>query len=208
MYDIIKYIIIEINDRMIEMDLKQLSSGEVEFIYNKHMIVDFPTEELKPIDAIQKLIKRKIYKCYGLYDSEELLAYAFFNTSKSYLLLDYYSVCKKYRNKGIGSKFLSILKENFKNYSGIIVEVEDIKAAYTEAEKIIRKRRIDFYKKNGMKMTNVLCELFNVNYSIMCLSNIELYDSIIYEELQNIYKEMIPSKFYSKYVKFGYKEIK
>jgi len=190
------------------MDLKQLSSEEVEFIYNEHMVLDFPSQELKPVDFIQKLINRKIYKCYGLYDSGELLAYAFFTNSKSYLLLDYYSVCEKYRNSGIGSRFLSILKENCRNYSGIIVEVEDIESANTEVEKIIRKRRIDFYKKNGMKMTNISCELFKVNYSIMCLCNIELDDLVIYEELKNIYKEMIPSEFYSKYVKFSYKEIK
>lgn len=190
------------------MDLKQLSSEDVEIIYNEHMVVDFPLEELKPIDMIQKLIKRKIYKCYGLYDSEELLAYAFFTNSKSYLLLDYYAVCSKFRNKGIGSKFLTILKENCKNYSGIIVEVEDIEFADTEEEKIIRKRRIDFYKKNGAKMTSVLCELFNVNYSVMCLCNIKLEDSVICEELKNIYKSMIPSELYFKNVKFSYKEIK
>jgi len=190
------------------MDLKQLNSEEVEVIYNNNMVLDFPSEELKPIDIIQKLITRKIYRCYGLYNSGQLLAYAFFATSKSYLLLDYYSVCSKYRNKGIGSKFLNILKENCKNYSGIIVEVEDVEFADTEAEKIIRSRRIDFYKKNGMKMTNVSGELFNVNYSIMCLCNIELDNSIVYEELQYIYKEMIPSELYLKYVKFSYKQIK
>lgn len=190
------------------MDLKQLSSEDVEIIYNEHMVVDFPLEELKPIDTILKLIKRKIYKCYGLYDSKELLTYAFFTTSKSYLLLDYFAVCEKFRNKGIGSKFLSILKENCKNYSGIIVEVEDVEFADTEAEKIIRKRRIDFYNKNGAKMTSVLCELFNVNYSVMCLCNVELDDLVIYGELQKIYKEIIPDKFYSKYVKFSFKEIK
>lgn len=190
------------------MDLKQLNSEEVEVIYNNNMVIDFPLEELKPIDIIQKLIKRKIYKCYGLYDSGELLAYAFFITSKSYLLLDYYSVCGQYRNKGIGSKFLNILKESCKNYTGIIVEVEDIEFADTEVEKITRIRRIDFYKKNGMKMTSVSGELFNVNYSIMCLGNIELDDSVVYEELKNIYKEIIPSEFYSKYVKFSYKQIK
>jgi hypothetical protein len=57
-------------------------------------------------------------------------------------------------------------------------------------------------------MTNVYGELFNVNYSIMCLCNIELDNSVVYEELQYIYKEMIPSELYSKYVKFSYKQIK
>lgn len=190
------------------MELKQLVKDEVKKLYSEHMIIDFPQEELKPIDVIERLISRKIYKCYGLYDNGELLAYAFFNTSKSYLLLDYYSVCEKYRSKGIGSKFFGILKEEFKSHNGIIAEVEDIEFADTEAEKIIRQRRINFYKKNGMKMTNVLCKLFNVYYSIMCISNVEFNDSIIYNEIKNIYKEMVPDKFYSQYVKVGYKENK
>lgn len=190
------------------MELKQLTKKEVKKTYSEHMVMDFPKEELKPIDAIERLIERKIYKCYGLYDNGELLAYAFFNTSKSYLLLDYYSVCEKHRSNGIGSKFFSILKEECKSHNGIIVEVEDIESADTKAEKIIRQRRIDFYKKNGMKMTNVLCELFNVYYSIMCISNVEFNDSIICDEMKNIYKEMVPDKFYSKYVKICYRENK
>jgi GNAT superfamily N-acetyltransferase len=193
---------------MIKMELKQLMKEEVKKIYNEHMVMDFPQEELKPIHVIERLIDRKIYECYGLYNNGELLAYAFFNNSKSYLLLDYYSVCEKYRSKGIGSKFFSILKKEFKNHNGIIVEVEDIESADTEAEKIIRQRRIDFYKKNGMKITNVLCKLFDVYYSIMCISNVEFNDSIIYDEMKNIYKEMVPDKFYAKYVEVGYRENK
>lgn len=182
------------------MNLRQLTDGDIKEIYNKHMIIDFPAEELKPLDVIQKLLKRKIYMCYGLYNNEELLAYTFLAASKSYLLIDYYSVCAKYRSMGIGSKFLNILKENCKNYNGIIVEVESIKCALNETEKVLRKRRIDFYKKNGMRMTNISCMLFNVNYSIMCLCNIELENSRIYEGLKNIYKEIIPSKLYSQNV--------
>ena len=187
------------------MNLKQLSNEDIGKVYNMHMIVDFPSEELKPIDVIQNLIKRKNYICYGLYNNEELIAYAFLATSKLYLLIDYYSVCVKYRNKGIGSEFLNILKEHCKNYNGIIVEVENIECARDETEKIVRKRRIDFYRKNVMRMTKILSKLFNVNYSIMCLCNIEIDDSVIYAELKNIYKEMIPSKFYSKYVEVCYK---
>lgn len=190
------------------MQLRQLIKEEIKKIYSEHMVIDFPKEELKPFDAIERLMGRKIYKCYGLYDNEELLAYAFFNTSNSYLLLDYFSVCKKYRSKGIGSKFFSLLKEECKDHDGIIVEVEDLESANTQTEKIIRQRRIDFYMKNGMKMTNVLCELFNVNYSIMCISKTEFDDSIICDEIKNIYKEMVPVKFYWRYVKVGYRENK
>lgn len=190
------------------MDLRQLTNEDIESIYNNHMIIDFPAEELKPIDVIKKLIKRKIYVCYGLYENKELLAYAFLATSKLYLLIDYYSVCANYRNKGIGGKFLNILKENFKSYHGIIVEVEDIEFAPNETEKVIRKRRINFYKKNGMRMTDISCTLFNVNFSIMCLCNAEIDDSFIYEGLKNIYKEIIPSKLFFEYVQLNYKVLK
>ncbi|WP_297426909.1 GNAT family N-acetyltransferase [Clostridium sp.] len=186
------------------MDLKQLSKEEIENIYYKHMITDFPQGELKPLSSIIRLIKRKKYICYGLYDNSELLAYACLVTSKSYLLIDYYAVCEQYRSKGIGSKFLSMLKDTSKNYNGIIVEVESFEYAPNEAERLVRQRRIEFYKKNGMKMTNILSILFNVEYSIMCLCNITLGDSDIYEAVQTIYKEIIPSNYFSKYVEISY----
>lgn len=182
------------------MNLKQLSSKDVEDVYNKHMIFDFPAEELKPLDIIQKLLKKNNYICYGLYDNERLLAYAFLVTSKSYLLIDYYAVCSEYRNSGIGSEFLNIIKELFKDYNGIMVEVEKIECAPNESEKIVRKRRIDFYKRNGMRMTDITIILFNVNFSIMCFCNTKLDDLHICEGLKNIYKEIVPEKLFSKNV--------
>lgn len=183
------------------MDLIKLNDEDIINVYNNHMLSDFPLEELKPLDVIQKLIKKENYMCYGLYDSEQLLAYAFLVSLKSYILIDYYSVCEQHRNKRIGSKFLSTLKEKFKDYNGIMVEVEKIECAPNEIEKLIRERRIGFYKRNRMIMTNISCELFGVKFSIMCLCNIELEDLEILEALKAIYKEITPSKLYTKYVK-------
>ncbi|NRV88337.1 hypothetical protein [Clostridium beijerinckii] len=42
------------------MNLKELNNEDIEIIYNEHMIKDFPYGELKPLDVIQKLNKRKI----------------------------------------------------------------------------------------------------------------------------------------------------
>jgi GNAT superfamily N-acetyltransferase len=186
------------------MNLKQLISEEIEEIYKEHMKKDFPPEELKPIDIIKKLIKKKIYMCYGLYDNDKLLAYALLVISKSYLLIDYYAVCKEYRSAGVGSEFLNLLKEQFKDYNGIIVEVEKVECAPDEEERVIRERRITFYNRNGMRMTNISVLLFNVNFSIMCFCNDELDDGCIREGLEDIYKQIIPENLYSKYVKFIY----
>lgn len=185
------------------MNLNQLNYEEIEQIYIKHMKIDFPPEELKPLNIIQKLIKKKNYVCYGLYENEELLAYAFIVTYKSYLLFDYYAVCKECRNRGIGSEFFSRLQERFKDYDGIIVEVEKVEDASNEVERIVRQRRIDFYKRNGMELTNISISLFNVNYHAMCFCNVELNDFDIFNGLENIYKEIIPISLYNKYVKLS-----
>lgn len=186
------------------MNLMKLNDEEIVNVYNNYMKIDFPIQELKPIDIIQKLIKQKIYICYGLYENEKLLAYAFLVTSKSYILIDYYSVCQQYRNKGIGSKFLNILREKCKDYRGIILEVEKIECAPNETEKLIRKRRIDFYKRNGMIMTSISSQLFEVDFSIMCFSNVNVGELDVFEGLKDIYKQMVPSKLYSKYVLITY----
>jgi len=185
------------------MNLKELNDEDIESIYNKHMIKDFPSGELKPLDVIQKLNKRKNYICLGLYNNKELMAYALLATSKSYLLIDYYAVCKEHREEGIGSKFLNMLKDYFINYDGIIVEVERVECGPDESEKLIRKRRIEFYKRNGMRMTDIYCKLFDIDYCIMCLCNVDLEDLAIYSGLKDIYQEIIPGSLYSKYVELS-----
>jgi hypothetical protein len=183
------------------MKLKQLSIEDIEEVYYKYAEKDFPSEELKPLDMIKKLVKKEIYICYGLYEKSQLLAYAFLVTGKSYILIDYYAVCSGHRDKGIGSIFLKLLKEQFKTYDGMIVEVEKIEDAPNDAEKIIRKKRIDFYKRNGLKITKISIYLFNVNYSIMCLCNDNLKDLDIYKGLEKLYKKIVPEKLYLQYVK-------
>lgn len=183
------------------MNLKQLNNEEIVKVYNDHMVIDFPAGELKPLDVIQKLIKKKIYICYGLYDDEKLLAYAFLVTSKAYLLIDYCAVCREFRNSGFGSQLLNILKEKCKDYQGIIVEVEKVEFAPDDNERLIRERRINFYKKNGFIMTDISIILFGVNFSIMCLCNVEADDSIICEGLKGVYKEIVPEKLYAENVK-------
>lgn len=185
------------------MDFKKLNNEEIVNLYNNHMTRDFPIEELKPLDVIQKLIKKDNYICCGLYDNGQLIAYAFLVSLKSYILIDYYAVCEQHRNKGIGSIFLSILREKCKDCYGIMVEVEKPEYAQNENEKLVRKRRIDFYKRNGMIITKISCELFGVNFSIMCLCNAELEELEIFEALKSIYKEITPTQLYLKYVKIS-----
>lgn len=125
------------------MKIKKITTEEVEYIYNQYMIQDFPQNELKPFSTIKKLIQRGTYYCYGLFDAGKIKAYGFLyrNPTSSLLLMDYFAVISTDRNMGYGSMFLKLLKENLKNFGGILVEVEKIEKAKDEIEVKTRERR-------------------------------------------------------------------
>ncbi len=153
------------------IQLKILDEKEICKIYEEHVKIDFPPEELKPLPMILTLKKQEIYCCYGLYDNEEFVAYAFFAKPETidYLLLDYLAVCKNYRSKRYGSRFLKLLQKELKDYQGILFEVESGVDSKTEKEKQICERRIAFYLRNGLTKTKINIKLFGVDMILLYL---------------------------------------
>jgi GNAT superfamily N-acetyltransferase len=66
--------------------------------------------------------------------------------------LDYIAVTEKSRNQGVGSKLIRLITNDLKliKAPGLIFEVETEDEGLEE-EKDIRKRRIEFYKRNGAR---------------------------------------------------------
>lgn len=186
------------------MEIKEITIQEVDAIYNQHMVKDFPPNELKPLNMIKKLIQSGRSRCYGLFSSGFLKAYALFYQPPGdrILLIDYYAVISTERNKKYGSTFLKLLQNQLKDYEGLLVEVEQIEKAKNEKDRKIRKKRIDFYIKNGMIKTHVACHLFGVDYTILYLPLLEKYDDkLVYSKLSELYRSMIPAKLYNENVR-------
>ena len=198
------------------MILKHLNENQMADIYATHMVVDFPTDELKPFEYISKLINENMYFAYGLFDEDKLFAYAFLfgHEDSKYVLLDYFAVCGSIRGQGIGSICLMQLAQKCSDFEGIFIEVENAEYAADEAERTIRNRRIAFYEKNGAATTDILCRLFGVDMNIMILNTsdkretclkqnlqdtAELYEDTadLYEELQNLYCTMFDEKVFN-----------
>ncbi len=99
-------------------------------------------------------------------------AYAFMMADKetNMLLLDYFAVCEEVRGKGYGSVALELLKADYMNYDGMLFEVEDDDAAETEAEMQLRRRRISFYERNGVVMTEQRSRAFGVDFRLMVMN--------------------------------------
>lgn len=109
----------------------------------------FPSNERHPIDIIKNRIIEKKSKLYvGIFDDHVVCMSLLWNIDNlEFVLLDYFAVHKKYRNKAIGTHFflfLSNLTYNSNKY--LIIEVENFLNGTSTSDRI---KRINFYLKNG-----------------------------------------------------------
>ena len=179
------------------MEIRRLELIQISQIYETHMKEDFPRNELKPFMTVETMLKKGVYECLGFYQGEVLTAYAYFvrHIERKTLLLDYFAVCPAYRATGVGSAFLARMKEFFADRQAILLECESISGAGSEEERIIRSRRIHFYRKNGACKTRTKSELFGVEYDILSLPiGREAMDAG--EELRQLYQQMFPPELF------------
>jgi hypothetical protein len=174
--------------------------------------------------AIRWLIARKICSCYGLFDDKKhLFCFGLFNNDieQRVMLLDYFVVLKKYRGYNYPEIFFDMLKEvlipkeeegkekekeehkeenkeehktsEYKFPLGIFIELEGV--GKTD-EKAIKKREmaLDFYRKIGAYMTDILPVLSDEEYNVLFLPvNARPSRSELKAEFLGIYKEILPS---------------
>lgn len=184
------------------MQLRELSTLQIIFVYNTYMKEDFPPDELKPLKTMLDMMDQGIYECLGLYENNEFLAYAYFvrNQERRTLLLDYLAVCPQYRSGGYGSAFLEQMKQYYKEENAVILECESERTAGNEEERSIRRRRIAFYKRNGCRTTRTKSCLFQVEYDILYLPLAkEEVDAAL--EIYAIYGCMFPPAVFEKHAR-------
>ena len=184
------------------LSVKELNLYEIKEIYDTHMQEAFPQSELRPYRNIEMLYKNGNYVCYGLYDDENLLAYAYFSRTQGgkYTLLDYFAVLKELRGTGIGSRFFPLLHEKMHDTDGFLIEVESVESTDDADEKALRQRRIAFYERNGCVVTNVKCLLYGVDFTIMMhpVAKPVPTDIDTLEQLEKIYHVMFDDTLYNR----------
>lgn len=164
----------------------------------------FHPGELKSLVHINNMCRRGRYSAYGLWDGDELIAYALLgNTADGRKhLLDYYAVLPQYQDQGWGSRFLGMLREALKG-DAILLEVEDPDYAPDEAERAHWQRRIRFYEKNDCRHTGVKLNLYGFDYTLMQLpQKMCLSDGEVRRAMEEIYHTFSPPKMYEENVRF------
>lgn len=186
------------------LSIKQLNLQQIKEVHQSYLVNDFPKEEQKPYELIESLVNKSVYICYGLYNEETLVAYAFFckDTDSNCILLDFLAVLGEYRSYGYGSKFLMQMKQELTEYDGIIFEVESGMSAKNADDKLNCDRRIEFYHRNGVRDTNNYCLFFGVDMIIMYMPlQKDFDDDTIGEALDHIYHIMYTEEVYSANIK-------
>ena len=171
------------------MELKILSNELLLLWYEKFLKEDFVSDEIKPIENILTLIKNGRYEVYGVFQDDEMIAYASFwkKENINLILLDYLGVSKKYRNQGIGSKILVLIKEILGNMP-YVVEAEIPTGSSLEEDKI-RKRRIEFYERNDCKKVYLMATC-GMKWQTLVNSKNEIDQ----KELAKLHKELYEEK--------------
>lgn len=177
------------------MELRILDRKQIAHIYDTYMKADFPPDELKPLSAMEQMMDRGIYECLGLYDGDRFAAYGFFvkNPERDTLLLDYLAVSSQVRGSGYGSRFLQEVKQFYKNRRGVLLECESERTSPDEEQRMIRRRRIAFYLRNGCQASLAKSRLFGVEYDILILP-LQEAKLDVQAELEAIYRLMFPPK--------------
>lgn len=154
--------------------VKRLNATEIKSLHTKSMKRDFPQNELRPYSAMKRLLKKNEYGVYRAYSNGEPVGYfAVLSTGGNVILLDYFAVEYGMRSRGIGSKlfqaFAQIISKDYPNADAVVIECEAPYVAENPDEKKLRERRIGFYLKNGVVMTEHYWKAFGVEYNLLAL---------------------------------------
>lgn len=184
------------------MIIKDLALPEIREVYRDQLKHDFPDNERRPLNMIEKLLEEGRYLCCGIPDESGIIAYAFFMIHEGAYLVDYYAVRKDLRGTGIGSEFLQELRSRFMGAACVLLEVDDPNADVPEEEKAVRLRRLHFYRKNGLRDTGARARTFGADYLIMEFPEGKAHDPAeaagIYA---GIYRSVLPEWLFDRMVK-------
>ena len=206
-----------------DFTLRELDKKETLSLYKRYLTRFFDEKFdgfLISESAIRWLIARKICSCYGLFDDKKhLFCFGLFinDIEQRVMLLDYFVVLKKYRGYNYPEIFFDMLKEvlipkeeegeekekeehkeehktsEYKFPLGIFIELEGVGKTDEKAIKN-REMALDFYRKIGAYMTDILPVLSDEEYNVLFLPvNERPSRSELKAEFLGIYKEILPS---------------
>ena len=183
------------------MTVKRLKFLQLHRLLNNEYLRHFPKEERKPYTTIMQLVLRRCYEGYGLFEGEQMQAYALVMKNKEDMLLDYFAVQEQLRGQGIGTEFLNRVCDLFlKRGQTVFAEIEMESADDTADRAAEKAARCKFYTDNGWQVTKASLTLFEVDYKIIVRDSVPCSDQNAKERVDAFYRSSIIAPVYKKKV--------
>ena len=186
---------------MAQTQFRKLTLPELETVYREHMTRDFPHSELKPFSRLKALVDGGTYEAYGLFEDGAMIAYDLYwlDRADPYVMLDYFAVVPDRRNGGTGSGLLRDMLERFcAGGGGVFGEVE-IPDTGDPAVDDLRRRRLGFYARAGMRTMGFRTRVFGVPYVVVAYGP-EISDEALMATDRKLYRQAFPPAVYEKEV--------
>ncbi len=150
-------------------ELRMLSEIQLRRVYHTYIKRDFPRSERRPLSSIEELCRSGRYDAWGVFEGEELQAYAFvWRTAEGQCaLLDYMAVSPESRGQGRGTQVLELLRARYGRGCPLLVEAEAPEADSPPETDMRRRRRLAFYQRAGYRMLDYQALIFGVRYAML-----------------------------------------
>ena len=123
----------------------------------------FPAKERMPFFLFH-LKKKGQADLSGVYEKGKLAGMVYCVRHKNMVFIFYLAVEKSLRGRGYGSRILEKLKEKYRDCS-LVLNMEEVDPSYENYEQ--RKKRKDFYRKNGFRESGFKIREYGVIYEFM-----------------------------------------
>lgn len=142
----------------------------------------FPKEERKPLPILWLLKKLGRIDTLALMHEDEFAGFVILGKTKRFVFIDYLAIDPSMRGKGLGSAVLEKIQEKYPNQT-IVLEVES--PIESEENYHQRIRRIDFYKRNGFRKTDLRVLNNDCDFTILAMNG-----KLTFSDYQELYHKI------------------
>lgn len=148
------------------MTIRQITAANADIKIKRLYETAFPDGEQIPWDDLMRLVGKMPLDFTAYYDDEEFIGFTIVYPRKAFNWYWYFAVCEELRGKGYGQKILSQLIEHYKGQTSVLDMESPTQVCDNQNQ---RKRRHNFYLRNGFRDTNVYRSYNDITMTIMMM---------------------------------------
>ncbi len=181
------------------MDICTAGSLDMNFILDLYQSV-FPEEERKPFSLIERKAVMGEMEILLIKEERKSIGFAIVAFGDRLVLLDYFAISERWREMGYGSAALELIEGLYSDRQ-FFLEVEKPDQFFSGEEDdpkkheegvILRKRRKNFYLRNGMLQTGIFLDMFGVKMELL-----STMPGLTFEKCEPLYRSLVGPSYHS-----------